>query len=249
MEKKDFFSKQSAAYAAFRPTYPEELYRFIFKHLKDTSCAWDCATGNGQVARYLAKHFHKVYATDISRQQLNNAFRAHNILYSLSAAEKTIFERSQFDLITVGQALHWFDLDAFYKEVQRTGKPGGLLAAWGYDLPTIEPVIDALLLDFYHNKMGPYWDHARKLVENQYRNIPFPFKEILCPDLYIKINWTADQFTGYLSSWSATQKFILANGDDPLDSFRKKLLAVWKPEEVKIATFPVFMRLGRISLF
>ena len=70
---KDFFSSQSKVYAAFRPTYPKELYQFIFRHLTEKKVAWDCATGNGQVAQYLASYFNEVYATDISQQQLDHA--------------------------------------------------------------------------------------------------------------------------------------------------------------------------------
>jgi hypothetical protein len=95
MSTKDYFSGQSKIYAAFRPTYPQELYQFIFQHLKNRSAAWDCATGNGQVARYLSEHFETVYATDISRQQIDNAFQANNIHYSVSKAEQTSFPDAQ----------------------------------------------------------------------------------------------------------------------------------------------------------
>ena len=246
MEKKDYFSGQSKVYATFRPTYPEDLYHFIFTHLENRSCAWDCATGNGQVARYLASHFDSVYASDISQQQVDNAFPAKNIFYSVSAAERTTFAKHQFDLITVGQSLHWFNLPEFYREVKRTAKPGGLLAVWGYALLTIDPVIDALLMDFYKNKTGPYWDEARKLVENHYRDIPFPFEQIECPEFNIRVGWTPDQFAGYLTSWSATQKYIKTHGVDPVDSIRETLRSVWQKHEVKSVTFPVFMKLGRI---
>src|SRR5688572_4381338 len=153
MEKKDYFTRQAKAYAAFRPTYPKTLYRFIFQHLDKRSCAWDCATGNGQVARYLADHFEKVYATDISPAQLDNAFRARNIFYSVAAAEQAPFDDNQFDLITIAQALHWFSLPDFYNEVKRTGRSGGLIAAWGYSLSRIHPDIDALFMTFYKDKI------------------------------------------------------------------------------------------------
>src|SRR5688572_2580381 len=107
MATKDLFSSQSKAYAAFRPTYPAELYEFIFRNTKNFVLAWDCATGNGQVAQDLSKRFKKVYATDISQQQLDEAFKVTNIQYSVSKAEQTNFPDSSFDLITVGQALHW----------------------------------------------------------------------------------------------------------------------------------------------
>jgi len=247
MERKDYFSQQSSAYATFRPTYPDALYRFIFRHLKQKVCAWDCATGNGQVARYLARHFQSVYATDISQQQINHASQTPNIVYSVSPAEKTVFDDRKFDLITVAQALHWFDVSAFYQEVVRTGKPGGLIAAWGYALLTVNPVVDELLLQFYHLKAGPFWDSARRLVENHYRDISFPFPAIDCPEFYIRANWTLDQFSGYVTSWSATQKYIHTHGADPVGEFRDSLRSVWKPGQVREVTFPVFMKLGRIG--
>src|SRR5882672_948119 len=121
---KDLFSAQAKQYAAFRPTYPEALYDFIFQHVHGNENAWDCATGNGQVAQRLARQFKKVYATDISQKQLDQASPANNIHYAVSPAESTPFPDHQFDLITVGQALHWFDLDKFYAEVKRVIKPG-----------------------------------------------------------------------------------------------------------------------------
>lgn len=247
MEKKDYFSRQSKAYAAFRPAYPEELYAFIFRHVRNRSCAWDCATGNGQVARHLADYFDTVFATDISQQQLDHAFPAKNISYALAPAEHPSFADNQFDLITVAQALHWFHLPSFYEEVRRTGKPQGLLAVWGYALLTIDPVIDELFMDFYNHKTGPYWDPARKLVENHYRDIPFPFDEIPCPDFQIRVQWTSDQFAGYLQSWSATQKYISSHGVNPVDAFMENLRPFWEPGEVKRVTFPVFMKAGLIG--
>src|SRR5215213_8237924 len=106
---KDYFSDQARKYASFRPTYPAELYAFIFKHLNGKHHAWDCATGNGQVATHLALHFKQVSATDISQKQLDEAPKLPNINYSISPAEHTAFPPHSFDLITVGQALHWFD--------------------------------------------------------------------------------------------------------------------------------------------
>lgn len=247
MERKDYFSTQSKVYAAFRPAYPPALYEFIFKHLKNRSCAWDCATGNGQVAQYLANHFDTVYATDISQQQIDQAFLAKNILYLVSPAEQTVFREHQFDLITVAQALHWFDMDAFYKEVRRTAKDGGLLAVWGYTLLGIEPAVDKLFIDFYKNTTGPYWDSARKLVENEYRDISFPFESLPCPEFTIKVKWTLDQFGGYLNSWSAVQKYKKVHGINPVDQFINTLKNFWKKGDLKVVTFPVFMKLGKIT--
>lgn len=248
MEKKDYFSAHAKVYAEFRPTYPSELYQFIFKNLRHQTCAWDCATGNGQVALFLASHFETVFATDMSQQQIDQGFPSKNIFYSVCSAEHTTFRENQFDLITVGQALHWFSLEEFYKEVRRTAQANGLLAVWGYAFLTIDPLIDERFLNFYKNTVGPYWDPARKLVENKYRDMPFPFEEIVCPEFNIKVNWTLAQLAGYLTSWSATQKYIRVHKVNPVDAFVKSLKNIWKGHSLKLVTFPLFMKLGRVRI-
>lgn len=242
---KDYFSTQSQAYAAFRPTYPEELYQFIFQHVKIKNNAWDCATGNGQVAVQLAEHFNNVQATDISQKQLDHAIKKDNISYSVCRAEKTEFKDHQFDLITVAQALHWFDRDMFYKEVRRVAKPGGILAVWGYSMLSIDPAIDKVILEYYNHTVGPFWDSARRLVEDEYRSLEFPFEGISSPEFNIKVQWSLDQLAGYLSSWSATQKFIVERGYDPLEPFIKGLQKLWNQEKKQVI-FPVFSRIGRV---
>lgn len=246
-QHKDYFSGQAHAklYATFRPVYPENLYRFIFAHLNGHTAAWDCATGNGQVAEYLSHHFKHIQATDISQQQIANAPQAPNVTYTVAPAEKTTFPDHQFDLITVAQALHWFDTDAFYTEAKRVLKPDGLLAIWGYALCKVTDPIDAIFLDFYHNTVGPYWDSARSLVEEEYRSIPFPFKKIEAPSFSIKARWTLDQYTGYLSTWSATQKFIQEKGFDPIPARLPQLAKHWPQNEQKEIHFPVFLKLGQ----
>lgn len=247
MQTKDYFSGHASLYAAFRPTYPEDLYRFIFSNLTNRNTAWDCATGNGQIASRLSHHFTTVMATDISQQQLDEAPRLGNVTYRISSAEKSPFANHQFDLITVGQALHWFTLDAFYDEVNRVGKPGSLIAVWGYARCHINPEVDPLFLHFYNSIVGPYWDNARKLVEDEYRGLPFPFKEITTPKFMITVSWTREQFTGYLTTWSATQKYIKATGKNPVLSFDSELKSLWKDKELHLVTFPVFLKLGVIG--
>jgi len=245
MSKKDFFSGHAKLYATFRPTYPKELYEFIFEHVREFSTAWDCATGNGQVAQHLSQHFKKVLATDISPQQLDNAIKYDNIIYSIQPAENTDFPNQTFDLITVGQALHWFDLEKFYTEVKRVAKPNSLLAVWGYSRCTVSPEIDKHFHHFYHHIVGPYWDSARKMVEEEYRTVSFPFPEIKTPTFTIQAAWSLVQFLGYLSTWSATQKYIKANGHDPVPDILEKIKLHWN--DVLTVTFPVFLKLGRVN--
>jgi ubiquinone/menaquinone biosynthesis C-methylase UbiE len=242
---KDLFSKNAAGYATFRPTYPEVLYDFIMMQVKARKAAWDCGTGNGQVARDLAKYFEKVCATDSSTRQLENAATADNIQYSLAPADKTSFPEATFDLITAGQAIHWFNIPGFYKEAARVAKPNAVIAVWGYSLLSILPTIDVLISDFYRNLIGPYWDAERKLVDEHYRTIPFPFEEIPSPVFSFSIDWTLAELQGYLTTWSAVQKYILAHDVNPVEKLAEQIRPHWKGNRMT-ANFPLFVRCGRI---
>jgi hypothetical protein len=141
--------------------------------------------------------------------------------------------------------MHWFELDKFYAEVKRVAKPDALLASWGYSLCSVNPSIDEFVNDFYWNTVGPYWDSARKIVEEQYSNLAFPFKKIEAPAFSIEVEWTQDEFAGYLTTWSATQKYIKSNGVDPVPSVIEKIAPLWG-NKMKVE-FPVFLKLGKVK--
>jgi ubiquinone/menaquinone biosynthesis C-methylase UbiE len=242
---KDLFSQYSKEYAAFRPTYPKELFGFIFNHVTNFDMAWDCATGNGQAAKELASRFKKVYATDISEKQLENAPQRDTIVYSVSRAEKTSFPANSFDLITVAQAIHWFDFDLFYKEAERVAKPNAAIAIWGYGLLSIDPIIDKKSSEFYKNVIGPYWDKERRFIDEKYQTIPFPFEEVKSPELNFTLQWTIEELQGYLSTWSAVQKFIKANQIDPVKELIDSIKPNWSGEKQGVR-FPLFLRVGTI---
>ena len=119
----------------------------------------------------------------------------------MSRAEKTKFQSSSFDLITIGQAVHWFDIPGFYKEATRVAKIGARLAIWGYGLLKINPAIDETIGDFYRNTIGPYWDPERKLIDQHHQTIPFPFEEILAPSFDFSFQWTIDELQSYITTW------------------------------------------------
>lgn len=241
---KDLFSNHAAQYAAFRPTYPQELYGFIFSLTENFDSAWDVGTGNGQVARDISKKFKKVFATDISQKQIENATQANNIFYSV-AGEISSFPEESFDLICVAQAIHWFDREKFYAEVKRVAKPNSLIAIWGYGLLFINSKIDPIIKDFYVNVVGPYWDRERKLIDEELKTITFPFDEIKAPAFSFSFQWTLDELQGYLTTWSAVQKFIKEKGFNPVDELIQKIKPLWESEKQTIQ-FPLFTRIGRI---
>ena len=141
----DHFSKQASDYSVYRPHYPPELFEYLASLTADHKLAWDCATGNGQAALALTSYYENVEATDASERQIEQAAPHKNIRYQVCEATQTPFADNSFDLITVAQALHWFELDMFYKEVNRVAKPSGIFAAWCYGLFSINDDIDPVI--------------------------------------------------------------------------------------------------------
>lgn len=245
MNPKDLFSHSASNYALHRPLYPINLYEWVYSHCANFEQAWDCATGNGQVARKLAEKFQRVVATDLSVQQLQWAPSVENVQYLCESAESCSLTDLSCDLITVAQAIHWFDFSRFYHQVSRVLKPEGILAVWVYENISINEEIDEIIYELYENTLGPFWDPARKFIEDKLNSIPFPYKEMNCPEFEIKDEWTRDRFLGYISSWSALQKYEKANGHSALPFFNSRIAKVWKDQDVYEVKFPVYMRMGK----
>lgn len=246
MEPIDRFSGHADLYALYRIDYPDELYDFVRSLTPGKSAAWDCATGNGQVAGALANWFERVEATDISETQLARAVQKPNIHYQLSRAEQTPFASHTFELITVAQAIHWFDVDAFHAEVRRVAKPGALIAEWGYGLVQLnQPELDTLMIDFYRNRIGPYWDPQRKHIDHVYASLPFPFAEVVQTRFPAHKNWTLERFLNYLRTWSAVRQYIHENEHDPVTELGEQFAPSWGDGE-RTVTFSIFLRAGRV---
>jgi Methyltransferase domain len=241
----DRFSGHASLYAQYRIDYPDELYDYLLRAVPQRTIAWDCATGNGQVAGALAERFSRVEATDISETQLLLAVQKPNIHYQVSSAERTPFADHTFDLITVAQALHWFDVAAFHREVQRVAKPGAVIAEWGYGLVQIADDLDPLVLDFYRNRVGPYWDPQRKYIDDQYATLPFPFANVQQSEFVVRRNWSLDRFLNYLRTWSAVRQYIHENEEDPVVGLGDRLKSGWDHGEREVK-FGVFLRMGRV---
>jgi SAM-dependent methyltransferase len=248
MQFKDYFSGHATDYAKYRPHYPAALFEYLASLTTQHERAWDCATGNGQAAFGLAPFFDEIIATDASEAQLKSAPRHEKITYRLATAGRTDIEPASVDLVTVAQALHWFDLAAFYAEVKRVLKPAGALAVWAYNLLEIEPGIDARLREFYDETIGPYWPPERRFIEDGYRSIPFPFRELAPPALRMAASWNLHELAGYLRTWSATKQFIKTRGFDPVTALEGELLPLWGvPESEKQVRWPLAMRIGVLS--
>ena len=239
---KDLFSSNSLRYKQARPTYSTQIVKEILKHVPERTFAWDCGAGSGQFTQLLAPYFKRVLATDISEAQLQQAPYFENVSYQVQAAEQTTLPDQSIDLVTVAQAIHWFDFDVFYKEVKRVLKPQGVFAAIGYGLIEVQnAAINGLVQQLYFETLKGYWDSERRYIDELYQTIPFPFQEKTVPALHLHYQWTGQQLLSYLKTWSALKHYQQHNSNDPLQPISEALQAA--PEHLDV-TFPVILRVG-----
>jgi SAM-dependent methyltransferase len=234
----DHFSAVAESYARYRPTYPDALFDALLKLAPDADLAWDVATGSGQAAVALASRFAHVVASDPSEAQLRDAARHPRVDYRLEPGERSSLAADSVSLICVAQALHWLDFPRFFQEVVRVSKPGAVFAAFSYGLGRVhvtdEARADGLLQHLYNDVLGPYWPSERRFVELGYANVPFPFPRIPVGPFEMDAQWTADEFLGYLGTWSAEKRYREAHGSSAVATIADDVRALWGEPNTKM---------------
>jgi SAM-dependent methyltransferase len=243
---KDLFSRQSADYARFRPTYPPVLFAWLAAQAPARRLAVDVGTGNGQAAVALAAHFERVIGVEPSAAQIASAARAPNVEYRQGGAEATGVDAGSADLLTSAQAFHWFKHDAFFAEALRVVRPGGALAVWCYGLASITPAVDAVVHELYEDLLGPYWDPERRMVEDGYRSVAFPFEELAAPSFAMHLSWSFEHLIGYLGTWSPRPRFEAERGQDALELVFPRLEQAWEGEGELPVVWPLSVRAFRL---
>ncbi|KAI4341235.1 hypothetical protein MLD38_025983 [Melastoma candidum] len=259
----DYFLKQAKQYALARPNYPPELFRFIASKTPIRDLVWDVGTGSGQAAQSLAEIYKNVVATDTSPKQLEFAPKLPNIRYEhtspvlsmLEFQEKVAPVPSSLDLITIAQALHWFDLSEFYQLAKwALKKPDGVIAAWCYTVPEVDGAVDEVFGRFYAGSR-PYWDPARKLVDDRYSTVDFPFEPVSGLDNTGPVRFVTeremdiDDFFTYIRSWSsyqtAKEQGVEMLNEEVVEEFK----AAWNADGLvqKSIKYPVYLRIGRVG--
>ncbi|KAI7992049.1 hypothetical protein LOK49_LG12G02634 [Camellia lanceoleosa] len=270
----DLFHKQAKQYAEARPNYPEELFHFIASKTPSHDLVWDVGTGSGQAAKSLSEIYKNVVGTDTSQKQLDFAPKLPNVKYqctppnlSMAELESIVAAQSSVDLVTIAQALHWFDLPTFYQQVKWVlKKPNGVIAPWCYTMLEFDGSFDAVFRQFYSDSKPysfqqffsdskPYWESARKLVDDKYRGIEFPFEPVDGTDHTGPFEFKTERlmdldsvFT-YIKSWSAYQtakeKGVELLSNDVVENFKR----AWGEDgdSQKVAKFSVHLRIGKVG--
>ncbi|MBC9246140.1 class I SAM-dependent methyltransferase [Paracoccus sp. 11-3] len=244
----NWFDRNGRAYARFRPDYPPDLSDWLAQIAPSTRQAVDVGCGSGQLTAQLARHFAGVIGLDPSGDQIENATSHPRIGYICSSAEALPVADHSTDLITAAQAAHWFDRPAFYAEARRIAAPNAVIALISYGVLQIDdPELAQRFARFYRDDIGPFWPPERKLVDEGYAGIDFPFAEIPTPDLSIRLTWRLADVMGYLATWSAVRRAIEADQQLVLDSFAAEFSALWgDPEQARQVAWPIKMRVGHV---
>lgn len=243
----DAFSVTAERYATARPTYPKTLFETLAKLSPSTQSAWDCGTGNGQAAIGLAEFFESIDATDASAEQIARAQPHPRVRYHTVTAEASGLPDRSVDLVSVAQALHWFDRDRFFAEVHRIARPRALLAAYGYSWFYLTPTLDALTDRWLLQPVQSCWLANTRLLWDGYRTITFPFEEVAAPCIAIHLTWTLDQLFEYYLTWSAPRRKIDAEGDRFVSAARRAFESSWGDRtQPRHVVMPLSVRLGRL---
>ena len=242
---KDHFSDKSALYARHRPHYPTELFCYLAGLCGRHQLAWDCGTGNGQAAVSLCGYFENVVGTDASSEQIAEAVSQPGLSFRVATAEASGFDDNSVDLVTVGQALHWFDHERFFAEAQRVAINGGVLAVWCYGLCRVSEACDAIVDTLYEDIVGSYWPPERELIEQAYSTVEMPAADLNTPLFEMTMIWSVADMLAYLRTWSACKRFERDKGRDPVSKIERELLDAWGKSE-RIAAWPLSLRVCRL---
>lgn len=246
-EPQNWFDKGAEAYLRFRPDYPEALAGLLGAVAPAHDMAVDVGCGNGQLTVQLAGHFRQVAGFDPSAEQIASAQQRPNVRYAVAPAETMLLPDHVADLVTAAQAAHWFDLPRFFQEARRIARPGAAIALSSYGALQVPEALHKRFSRFYTQEAGPFWPPERKMVDNGYRDLDFPFEEQRPPEIAIHRTWTLEEFLGYVSTRSAVRRLREAGRQDVLAEFAADIAALWgHPVSALSFSWPINMRLGTL---
>lgn len=201
--------------------------------------------------------------TDTSAQQLAYAPPLPNVRYVHTPPDLAVADLhaavdappGSADLVAVAQAFHWLDLPRFYAQARSLLRPRhGVLAAWCYTEPRVDAAVDDAFWNLYRFSQ-PYWAPNRRIVDDEYRNVDFPFDPVEGEahtgpfEFSTERRMDLDDYLTYITSWSAYQT-AKEKGVELLDEATVRgFETAWggQRQEVKTVRYPIFLRIGKVT--
>ncbi len=119
------FSGRVENYARYRPGYPGEVLDLLRQRcgLTEDSEIADVGSGTGALARLFLENGNRVFGVEPNAEMRGageRLLRRYGRFTSVAArAEDTTLTEGSVDLVTAGQAFHWFDLGPTRREFAR----------------------------------------------------------------------------------------------------------------------------------
>jgi len=241
------FGKQASTYAKGRPGYPPSLYQWIAENSPNHNSVWDVGTGSGQAARDLTGYFDGVHATDLSAEQIEAAARHPKITYLATPAETSKLPNASVDAVTVATAVHWFATDRFWSEVLRVTKSNALFAAWAYQLPRSQSVVQTEFLDPVFALIDRYWASGNRICMTGYnaQTLNCPFQTVATPNFDAGGIWSGQQLVDFAETWSAHYKARQDGLQERLDLLSSAFLDKYRNEEFPMS-LPITLLAARM---
>ena len=244
---------QTSNYDSTRPKYTKDIFTNIISKINQFDYYLDIACGTGQLLFQLSDMFKKSIGVDISEEQIkiaktnlknNNTYLYTSDIYDLpNIIPKELRKEKLFDLITIGQAFHWFDpenLIIFIKNILLSET--GTLVILGYQKQhfykndilhkPFQKFIDQLKpyfeCDCDYNDSG--YSSSNQLFKN---NFKFVNTKYFTEEQYIKL-YTLIKFC---KSWSAYYNYMKKNPDDPINDLEQIIKNLNINEDINFYNF------------
>ena len=133
-DPRERFSSRVEDYVRYRPGYPDAAVDLLEREcgLTADSVVADVGSGTGILTRLLLDRGCRVYGVEPNREmrEAGEAFLAAYPRFTSvdGSAEETTLGDASVDLVTAGQAFHWFDKPRARAELARILRPGGAIA-------------------------------------------------------------------------------------------------------------------------
>lgn len=201
------FGHAAEEFERYRPDYPPELFEHILAAVpaERRERAVDLGAGTGKSTRALLPHFREVIAVEPDPGMAAKLKEeAPEVIIHNVTAEDFPWSASTVDLITVGNALHWMDLQRVFSNVHFWLRSGGIFAVYDRPLPKTTPAIDAIVFGEMRGSWKPYRDQRLKYDkdwEAKVRAAP-GFQIIESTKFCYTVPMSASDFTGFWRSTS-----------------------------------------------
>jgi SAM-dependent methyltransferase len=193
VDSRERFSNRVADYTRYRPHYPDDVALTLAKVTELTAGAKvaDIGSGTGISSELLLRHGYEVFAVEPNRAMREEAarlLRGKSGFHSVEGtAEATTLLDASVDLVTAGQAFHWFDPSSARREFARILRPPRWVAVfWNSRLTEETPFLrdyEAMLQEFgtdyreiNHQNVGP--QKLRAFFGGDYTTFSFPNEQI-----------------------------------------------------------------------